>query len=397
MRRLGLRTISLFALLLAWPASMPAQDPGLEYLDLVLRYRAGEHAEAVLKAARMPSDDLRKRIDETLWSGTCRTAAGLGACRGVAAAPGPQRLRLVETWQATYPAALLLHLEIVDALYRAQRTDAVNLHRDIVRDLLQRMGEIVGLRWTDVGGGLAALESARRRGQLLFLWMLQGQVEHGMVESDVARMLREFPDDSDLLLASGWVNEFRSRPLVLRDQYRARPDSLRLPGGREAWLSGQRDHWRSRAERQYQLVIARDGRHAEAHLRLGRVVSLGERPADARPILARVRELTKEPRLHYLARLFEADTEERTGNRREARDSYVAALGIWPSAQSARLGLSRLRLLDREYAEARELLPRQASGGAGAGEAADPWFLYDYGQWWRVKSAFASMKAELRP
>jgi predicted Zn-dependent protease len=226
---------------------------------------------------------------------------------------------------------------------------------------------------------------------------MQGQLDHGMVESELTRMLRESPDDPELLLANAWLSEFRARPQLLRELYRQRTGSALPPGDRESWLRRERGQRLSEAERRYRQVLAADPKNAEAQLRLGRVLTLTGRAGEARPALTRSRELTEDRQLRYLSLLFEADARERAGDTGGARDSYGAALQIWPTGQSARLGLSRLRLLERDYAGARELLPRQPAGALGSGEPGDPWAWYQYGQWWRVASTFASMKAELRP
>jgi tetratricopeptide (TPR) repeat protein len=377
-------------------AAAAAQNDSLAYLDVVLRYRTGRFGDAVEEVARMPLAKLRERVDDALWSLNCRTNAGLDKCRGlIAAAPKPQQ-RVFDTWRATYPAALLMHLEVIDVLFRAKHLDGVDVHRQIVRDLLARMREATAMRASVDAAGVAALETVRRRGQLLFIWGMQGQLDHGMVESELTRMLRESPDDPELLLANAWLSEFRARPQVLREMYRQRTGSAMPPGDRESWLRREQGQKLSEAERRYRQVLAADPKNAEAQLRLGRVITLTGHAGEARQALTRSRELTEDRRLRYLSLLFEADARERAGDAGGARDSYGAALRIWPTGQSARLGLSRLRLLERDYAGARELLPRQASGALGSGEPGDPWAWYQYGQWWRVASAFDAMKAELR-
>jgi tetratricopeptide (TPR) repeat protein len=390
-------TLVVLAALFASAATMWAQDTGPEYyLDLLMRYRAGESAEAIKALLQMPPAGLRERVDDALWSLNCRTNGGLDKCRGLATATPTQRQRIFHTWRATYPAALLLHLETIDALYPARRMEDVDRHRQIVRHLLARMRDMTTMPANADAEGFAALESVRRRGQLLLIWTTQGRLDHGIVENDLEPMLRERPNDPDLLLGNAWVSEVKSRPALMREQYRQQR-SVGSLGDREAWLRRQRSHWLSLAERQYRRVLAVDARNAEAHLRLGRVVALGGRADEGRRALQRAFELTEEPRLRYLARLFDAAAREDSGDAPGARESYDAALRIWPTAQSARLGLSRLRLFDRNYAAARDLLPRRASSDLGSNEPADPWAWYEYGQWWRVPATFASMKVEFRP
>ena len=387
----------VLAILLASAATMSAQDARHEdYLDLVLRYRAGEYTHAVEALARTPLDGLRERVDEALWAYTCRKVAGREACQGLRIATPTLQRRVHETWLANYPAALLLHLETIEVLFKARLPEGVNQHRHIVRDLLARMQKMMAMPANADLEGLAAFESFRRRGQVLFIWTIQGQLDFDAVEEHLAPMLRERPADPDLLLGNAWLSEFRARPLVLRELYRRRHGAESAPGYREIWLREQREHWLSLAERQYRRVLEVDSRNAEAHLRLGRVVALVGRADEARRAFQRAHELTEEPRLRYLARLFDAAAREDLGDAPGARESYDAALRVWPKAQSARLGLSRLRLLDRDYAVARDLLPRHASD-SDSNDPRDPWAWYDHGQWWRVNSTFASMRAELRP
>jgi tetratricopeptide (TPR) repeat protein len=113
-------------------------------------------------------------------------------------------------------------------------------------------------------------------------------------------------------------------------------------------------------------------------LRLGRVLGLRGRHAEAAAELDRALPSLRDDRLRYYAHLFLGEELAALGRRDAARASYDRAVALFPSAQSARFALSALarRHGDRRTALAsiREVL------GLPADESSrpDPWWQYHY-------------------
>ena len=135
---------------------------------------------------------------------------------------------------------------------------------------------------------------------------------------------------------------------------------------------GQRRTLNSAADRLTQS-LALDGSNELAQLHLGRVQMLrGNR--DASKLLERLAQSSAEPATAYLATMFLAGMETRSGQYGSAEERYRAAIEKLPSAQSAYVGLSEtLQRLgrgeeSREYL--RGLLHRPSN------TLTEPWWWY---------------------
>jgi tetratricopeptide (TPR) repeat protein len=131
-----------------------------------------------------------------------------------------------------------------------------------------------------------------------------------------------------------------------------------------------------RAEQLYKRALERDPMLIEARIRLGRVLGLRGRHAEA---VEQLRQglATDEPVLRFYAHLFLGGEFEALGNGPEARQSYERAAAIRPMAQSPLLGLSRVADLTGDRAAAREAIARVLKLPASDFERADPWWVYE--------------------
>ncbi len=135
------------------------------------------------------------------------------------------------------------------------------------------------------------------------------------------------------------------------------------------------------AERAYRAAIDAAPGLQEARLRLGRVLTLQDRPADALAMLSTVRD--PDPAFRYLAQLFQGEARERTHDYAGAGTAYQAAAALIPTAQSASMALVQLAHLQGRRVEAATRM-REAALPARASDSGDPWLLYSRGIAWRT-------------
>jgi tetratricopeptide (TPR) repeat protein len=177
------------------------------------------------------------------------------------------------------------------------------------------------------------------------------------------------PDDAGAVFDEACVYEAfaNDRVQTVAASERAHGRDLAVPGRTEAL---------SRAKRTFESVLIRDPEHAEARLRLGRVLwGLGEtrRSADE---LASIAQRTETPReLRYLAFLFLGESRWSQGESTLAAEAYEAALALYPKAQSPVVGLLSVkpRLMEDDLTRG-ERVP-----GLPATDRVDPWLNYHLG------------------
>lgn len=198
--------------------------------------------------------------------------------------------------------------------------------------------------------------------------------------SEARRLL---PDDPDVLSASGYLHEVFASPSTQTVMRSRGNESLRVAIGGEGPNLTQAELYLRRA-------VERAPRLAEARLRLGRVLSLRGRYADALPHLDIAREESVDAYGRYYALLFLGRALEALGRADEARAPFEAAAQLFPLAQSPQLALSRLALARGDQREAALLLDR-LSGGSG--DRTDPWWYYDQGPGRRAETLAAQLRA----
>jgi tetratricopeptide (TPR) repeat protein len=169
------------------------------------------------------------------------------------------------------------------------------------------------------------------------------------------------PADAELLRLSGITDEVRASQRVLPIQ----------PDDRQAALTRAEGHLRA------SLALAPD--QSETKLRLGRVLQQRDSLPEARELLTSAAR-GDDPRQAYLASLFLGRLEDGAGEPARAADWYYKAAARMPSAQVARLAASELRY----RAGDRRIAADDLRSAIGVRDADDPWWLYFYGEPWRV-------------
>jgi Tfp pilus assembly protein PilF len=129
-----------------------------------------------------------------------------------------------------------------------------------------------------------------------------------------------------------------------------------------------------RAERAYREALRLDEHYAIASIRLGRVLQLSGKPAEARAAMERGVSDARGPFQEYIASLFMAGLQQEEKNTDGARRSYERALALVPTSQPAVVGLAHLELMSGRPDRARELARQFAAKGAN-----DIWWAYKEG------------------
>lgn len=373
------------------------------YLDIVARYRAGDHEKAVADMAAYPIAGLRDRARKDLRDLTCQVLCGIADCRRARAEKPEEFARVLEAWGASMPAAAALHVDTAIASQAADRPDVADAHRALALELVDLMETELGAppprtapariadgpafsgpTVTGPDPNVARRAHASQLVTLLSVWLLQLRGELPAIQAPLARARQRFPDDPLVALAVGSLHEAHAAPHALVEASAGRQGNL------EKWRQEERAFRLDQAFAAFQKAIALDPALAEAHLRMGRVLLALGRPADAEAAFARVPESTGDRRWRYLAEMFRADAADARGSRAEARARYEAALRVWPEAQSPAIALSRMAATDGDWPAAQARL--EALAPRAGGRAEDPWWAYGFGQAWRIDAGVATLR-----
>jgi hypothetical protein len=247
--------------------------------------------------------------------------------------------------------------------------------------------------------GEAAYERQRRFARnwyLAMIWYRMARAELGEVSVLLEHARARFPDDPDVLLASGSFEEFAF--IQLRREH---PDwlpkvntSLRHEGLLDNSMSA------IRATGYYRDAIRLDSKAAEARIRLAYLLhSMDSSHHDEEmTLLKEARTLEPKPPLSYLAALFAGLIEERVSHLDAAAGWYRSAVADCPRAQTARLGLSHIQL-DQSHQQSAQNSLRPLFGGPPPRDNVcepDPWREYDFGQTWRLADQIILMRKDVR-
>lgn len=199
-------------------------------------------------------------------------------------------------------------------------------------------------------------------------WLL---LNHRYIVGHLEHALTLFPDDSAILFLAGSQHEAYATS-KMQNVVR----SVDLPPGTTNPLSSDRGELRE-AESLFRRSIGANGEHAEAHLRLGRVLALQGRFADARPELQKALEIAPNAVISYYGELFLPAVEESLGNLDAAAAGYERAAARFPEAQSPLMALASLSRRRGDRAGARRASDRLFSLPRSTEETSDPWWAYN--------------------
>ncbi|HEX7797620.1 MAG TPA: tetratricopeptide repeat protein [Vicinamibacterales bacterium] len=182
-----------------------------------------------------------------------------------------------------------------------------------------------------------------------------------------------FPDDPDLFMLSGALHESYASPAI---QTAVR--SAVLPTGIKLAVESERTEVRD-AERFLRRATELRPDFAEAHIRLGHVLALMGRDAEAAEHLRTGLAATDEKLLQYYASLFLGAVEERLAHDDASKTAYERAAVLYPHAQSPLLGLSEVARRQGHRDEALRQIEKVYALERGSRDD-EPWWTYTYAQ-----------------
>jgi VWFA-related protein len=254
---------------------------------------------------------------------------------------------------------------------------------------------------------------------------LQGQFELMEAMLHVEDAVRRFPGDAEILAVAGMFYELVASPSVDLPTRAAagRTESVQMTSGETSRVSGgaggpqraaasplmaappasdaryerleaAKQTGFGRAEELYRKAIAANAGHAEAHLRLGRVLSLTSR-SDAALSELQVAAGSRDPRVHYLASMFQGGVQETATRLDVAVACYEEALRTCPSCLSAGLALSHAQRRSGDPDLAARTLDAATSRDATAAFD-DYWWHYPLGALWQRDRLMRDLRGGLR-
>jgi tetratricopeptide (TPR) repeat protein len=287
----------------------------------------------------------------------------------------PDNVLLRQLSNARLRAVVLLHIE---ASLNGASTDT---HAAVVRLALERTREsdpefarsalilfVSGLVLTGspVPSDLLGLPNKKMHPEILLL-------NGSLLEKKAAEKLARQPNSRDVLGELQSQSQLNGEPLGAGSPRDTAAGMLRY------------------AEWHYRAALEGDPRLVEARVRLGRVLQIEQRWADARREFEQAEGEATEPFLKYLAALFRGQVEEREKRYDAAIQAYHAALGRYPDAQAASLGLGHAFEMKGEFdagwAAVRKMLMR-----GNQEPQPDPWTVYSLAQYWQAERRIAELR-----
>ncbi len=196
-----------------------------------------------------------------------------------------------------------------------------------------------------------------------------------------------FPNDGEILFLAATQHEtYASRRI------QAVVQTAVLPPGYFLEPQSAREEQRQ-AETLLRRAIAVNPGLGEAHLRLGRLLGLDARYADAEHELMLALERLDDPEDRYFAHLFLGRIQEATRQYEAARATFARAADLFPDAQSPGLALAELAVRRGDREAARQAMARVYAAPLD-GDSSDPWWGYHE---WQARDADRRMTAVLRP
>jgi tetratricopeptide (TPR) repeat protein len=230
----------------------------------------------------------------------------------------------------------------------------------------------------------------RRDIYLGVLWTLQADHSNDRLVTHLQRLLDEFPDDADVMLAFGSFEEYQSSGPVVRE---LRPPTAVMAAG--PWRRNMQERQLKRAERYYRDALKLKPSLHEARLRLGRVLQLRGLLSEAQAELLASLEPGSPATIRYLASMFLADVLDAQGNGAAALARVRDVVTRFPGCQSSHLALSRIHESRGDRAAALAAL-EPLWKEQPARDCVDPWWGYHLGQIWRVLALVDSLHARVR-
>ncbi len=354
------------------------------YLTLVAAYRSGDRDRATAGVTGESDASLKALFEnlDVLGDRLCLCRQTDDAIEG--------RTEAGEIEVVDLDAAVLMHTDA--ALGFLAHRDRPGLVRQL--GAARRLVEWVRIRTMDWSrdprnpppGCRPAPEMAAVDWYVAVSQALIGYWEVDAAEAFARRGLELAPEDPTLLVVLGTIAESG-------DASFSRPSARDVELGR--WYDPAVRRGLRAAEDLFTRAVAADPGFVEAHLRLGRVLALLDRPDEARAELERVLERSTDASQCYLAALFLGRVLEDQGNVDEAAASYRRAIAERPECQTARIALAYVLSGRGQSAGALSLLREAIERPWQPYQASDPWWTYSFRPFARGLEALDALRRQV--
>ena len=409
-RLVGRAAFALLALALTSLAAAPPPDPRIDrverWLNAVVQHEPGEADDAVAEVGSWSSPRMRMLwIDVNVLVQLMRNPR-LTSFSITSNGPRPTAIRYTPN-QLTRLRALAERARLAGDRNIVLRRGAL-LHTDVAIENPSKLEPFEGPaagpsririniadgQSTDVGNVAVHWELARMlldfieapgtdrpspaRDDMVRAWYratvawMELRENHEIDQVDRAHDL--FPDDPDILFLTASMHETFASPHI-----QSAVRSAVVPTGFSFGLASDRGELR-KAEGLFRRAVAARPMFAEAHLRLGRVLTMLGQPAPAAAELRTAIGSTDDVLLLYYGHLFLGAAEEALRHFDDARAAYERAAELYPAAQSPLLALSELARRQGDRRGALAAMDRVFALPRTDSEHDDPWWAYHIAQ-----------------
>jgi tetratricopeptide (TPR) repeat protein len=227
--------------------------------------------------------------------------------------------------------------------------------------------------------------------------VLAGRLNLADLQPHMRAALERFPEDPGIQFDAGCFTETYASPVVQTPHPARRPNPRQLTAKRmmEELREGPASLL-AEAERRFRKAKELDPGFAEARVRLGRVMTLRRRPADAVRELRSALALDSDDEVRYFGHLFLGEALELSKDPAGAMSAFRAAAALFPSAPSPQLAISSLAADQGDTATARQATQRVLALPQKTDADVDPWWLYLRGQGRNADAVYSSFAGRMK-
>lgn len=260
--------------------------------------------------------------------------------------------------------AAFMHIETLELQWRRETGSIAMDHATLSQSFALGAGPFVP----------AQAEPLAKLWSLSLGYLYLSHLALAQAEAHFMRARSTFPNDPDILVATGVVHEIQTTAL----RWGAGTSAARVSQHR---VPSSNAH-RGKAFSFFSKALAADGDHPEALLRLGRLHFTAGAYDKAEALFEQVERSDRDQRSLYLAHLFHGLLLERQEHVAGAKAHYERAISVQPDSQTAYVALAALQLRTGDRSSAYEVAQR--FDGTRSSTLSDPWGEYLFARSTRV-------------
>jgi tetratricopeptide (TPR) repeat protein len=227
--------------------------------------------------------------------------------------------------------------------------------------------------------------------------VLAGRLNLADLQPHVRASLARFPEDAGIQFDAGCFAETYASPILQTPRSARRISPRQLTP--ERMMKALRDSPATLlgdAERHFRAARELDPGFAEARVRLGHVLTLRRRPAEAARELRSALALDADDEVKYFGYLFLGEALELSKDPAGAMSAFRAAAALFPSALSPQLSISSLAADQGDTATARRATDRVLALAQEADAHVDPWWRYSRGPGRNADAIYSAFTARMK-